>query len=123
MIGRRQLLALVGAIAFVWPLAVRAQQPMTPVIGFLDLRSERSVQPVIAAFRSGLAELGYNEGENIRVLYRFANERAERLSSLTIELVTLGATIIVTSSTTAIQAVHAAAPNVPIVSRVAPIQL
>ena len=96
---------------------------MTPVIGFLDLRSERSVQPVIAAFRSGLAELGYNEGENIRVLYRFANERAERLSSLTIELVTLGATIIVTSSTTAIQAVHAAAPNVPIVSRVAPIQL
>jgi putative ABC transport system substrate-binding protein len=112
---RREFVALVGAAA-AWPLTVRAQQPAIPVIGFLYLGSERSVQPGIEAFRSGLAALGYREGENIRVLYRFAEGSVERLSTLAVELVSLGAKIIVTGSTTAIRAVHDAVPNVAIVS-------
>ena len=87
-----------------------------PIIGFLDLGSERTVQPSIEAFRSGLAALGYREGENITVLYRFAEGSVERLRALAIELVSLGAKIIVTASTTSIRAAHNAVPNVPIVS-------
>ena len=87
-----------------------------PVIGFLHSGSERSVQPYIDAFRSGLAVLGYVQDQNIRVLYRFADGKVERLSEMTTELVSLGAKIIVTSSTHGIRAAHAAAPNVPIVS-------
>ena len=73
-------------------------------VGWLHLGSELSVRPVVETFRSGLADLGYAEGKNIRVLYRFADGDADRLSSLTLELVSLGATIIVTAGTTAIRA-------------------
>jgi putative tryptophan/tyrosine transport system substrate-binding protein len=75
-----------------------------------------SVRFAVEAFQSGLADLGYMEGKNIRVLYRFADGNADRLSALTGELVSLGATVIVTTSTTAIRAAHGMAPNVPIVS-------
>jgi putative ABC transport system substrate-binding protein len=112
---RREFVALVGAAAS-WPLTVRAQRPAMPVIGFLHLGSERSVQPYIEAFGAGLAMLGYREGENIRVLYRFADGNAERLSPLTVELVSLGAKILVTAGTTSIRAAHDAVPNVSIVS-------
>lgn len=113
---RREFIALLG-ISTAWPVAARAQRTTMPVIGFLDLSSELRQQLAVEAFRSGLVELGYTEGESIRVLYRFADGRAEHLSSLAIELVSLGAKIIVTSGTTAIRAIHAAVPNIPIVSR------
>src|ERR1700682_6521239 len=100
---RRDFIALVGSVV-AWPFGVRAQQPAMPVIGFLHLGSERSIEAEIKAFRSGLAELGYGEGEKIRVLYRFADGNAERHSALTVELVSLGARIIVTSNTGAIRA-------------------
>jgi putative ABC transport system substrate-binding protein len=87
-----------------------------PVIGFLYLGSERSIQPSIDAFRSGLVALGYKEGENVQVLYRFAEGSVERLSNLAVELVSIGAKIIVTGGTTSIQAIHQAVPNVAIVS-------
>jgi putative ABC transport system substrate-binding protein len=87
-----------------------------PTIGWLSMATEVSVRRAVEVFRSGLADLGYTEGKNIRVLHRFADGNAERLSALTGELVSLGATIIVTHSTTAIRAAHDAAPNVPIVS-------
>jgi putative ABC transport system substrate-binding protein len=87
-----------------------------PTIGWLYLGSEPSVRYAVEAFRLGLAALGYTEGKNIRVLYRHADGHAERLSALTIELVSLGAVIIVTAGTTTIRSVHDAAPNVPIVS-------
>ena len=85
-----------------------------PTIGWLSLAglNRNSTE----AFRSGLADLGYAEDKNIRVLYRFADGNAGRLPALTSELVSLGATIIVTYGTTAIRAAHDAAPNVPIVS-------
>jgi putative ABC transport system substrate-binding protein len=113
---RREFLTLIGGAAAVWSSRAHARQPAMPVIGFLYLGSEPAVRSVIDEFRSGLAARGYTEGKNIRVLYRFADGNADRLSTLTVELVSLGAMMIVTASTTAIRAAHGAAPNVPIVS-------
>ena len=115
---RRVFITLLGGGAS-WPLVVLAQstgRKEPPIVGFLSLGSEVSTQAPIEGFRSGLAALGYIEDRNIRVLYRFADGKAERLADLTTELVSLGAKIIVTSSTTAVRAAHSAAPTVPIVS-------
>jgi putative tryptophan/tyrosine transport system substrate-binding protein len=117
---RRAFITLIGGAVAVWSSRAHGQQPAMPTIGFLELGSELSArqdQDVIEGFRSGLADLGYTEGRNIRVLYRFADGNADRLSALVLELVSLGATIILTASTTAITAAHSAAPTVPIVSR------
>jgi putative ABC transport system substrate-binding protein len=111
---RREFIAVVGGAAAVWLSRAHAQQPAMRTIGYLGLGSGSRAS--IQAFRSGLAALGYTEGKNLQVLYRFANGNVDRLSELTLELVSLGAMIIVTSSTTAIRAAHEAAPNVPIVS-------
>jgi putative ABC transport system substrate-binding protein len=67
---RRDFIGGLG-VAALWPTVTCAQQAATPVIGFLDLGSERANHQIIEAFRSGLAALGYTEGENIRVIYRF----------------------------------------------------
>jgi ABC-type uncharacterized transport system substrate-binding protein len=112
---RRELIAIIGATV-AWPMAAHAQQRAMPTIGWLSLAREPSDRAGVEAFRSGLADLGYTEGENIRVLYRYADGNVDRIPALTSELVSLGATIIVTYSTTAIRAAHDAAPNVPIVS-------
>ena len=91
--------------------------PAMRTIGWLYVGWEDDdIRPIVEAFRSGLADLGYTEGKNIRLLYRYADGHADRLPALTRELVALGALIIVTTSTTAIRAAHDAAPNVPIVS-------
>ena len=112
---RREFIAVVGGAAAVWLSRADAQQPAMRTIGWLYLGSEPSTQSVIEGFRSGLSDWGYTEGKNIRVLYRYADGSVDRLSALTIESVSLGARIIVTAGTTAIRAVHDAAPNVPIV--------
>ncbi len=118
---RREFITLLGGAA-VWSLPLSAQQSgrkEPPVVGFLYLGSERGLggrPDFIEAFRSGLAALGYIEGQNIRLIYGFAEGRVERLSELTTELVSRGAKIIVTSSTTAISAAHKVAPTIPIVS-------
>jgi putative ABC transport system substrate-binding protein len=117
---RREFISLIGGAAAAWSSRAEAQRPAMPTIGFLSLSKEGDLQPIIEAFWSGLTALGYTEGKNIRVLYRFADWNADRLSALTGELVSLGATIIVTHNTTAIRAAHDAAPNVPIVSWAGP---
>jgi putative tryptophan/tyrosine transport system substrate-binding protein len=114
---RRAFLILIGGAAAAWSSRAHPQQPAMRTIGWLYLGSEEpSPQPITKAFRSGLADLGYTEGKNIRLLYRYADGHAERLSALAIELVSLGATVIVTAGTTTIQAAHDAAQNVPIVT-------
>src|SRR5262245_33943089 len=113
---RREFITLIAGAAATWSSRAQAQQPEMPTIGWLYLSSEISIRLVIEAFRSGLAGLGYTEGSNIRVLYRFADGNADRLSALTLELVSLGARVIVTAGSTSVVAAHKAAPNVPIVS-------
>jgi putative ABC transport system substrate-binding protein len=80
-------MTLLGGAAAALPLTARAQQPGMPVLGFLSFRSEADAADSVAAFRKGLGEVGYVEGRNVAVEYRWANARLDRLSTLAEELV------------------------------------
>jgi putative ABC transport system substrate-binding protein len=84
--NRRELIRLIGGAA-VWPLGARAQQPAIPVVGFLHGASPGPFVPHVAAFRRGLGEAGYVEGQNLAVEYRWAEGRYERFPELAADLV------------------------------------
>jgi hypothetical protein len=67
-----------------WPLAARAQQPATPVIGFLDVRSPGAIRDRLVAFRQGLKETGFVERDNVTIAFRWAENRTERLPELAV---------------------------------------
>src|SRR6202011_2477047 len=93
---RREFIVLLGGTAAVWPRAARAQQSM-PTIGFLDSRLLDAVVDRLRGFRQGLKDTGYVEGENVAIVYRFAENQDDRLPALAAELVSRRVAVIATS--------------------------
>jgi len=111
---RREFISLVGGAAAAWPLAVRAQQAAVPVVGFLRSTTAAGSEALVGAFRHGLNEAGFVEGQNVAVEYRWADDRDDRVLEMAAELVRRQAAVIVANGV-AVPAVKAASATVPIV--------
>jgi putative tryptophan/tyrosine transport system substrate-binding protein len=110
---RREFIALFGSAA-AWPLAARAQQPAMPAVGFLESRSPEAVAGRLRAFRQGLQETSYIEGENVAIIYRWAENQIDRLPELANDLVRRRVAVIATAGEPATSAAKAATTTIPI---------
>jgi putative tryptophan/tyrosine transport system substrate-binding protein len=86
-VKRRELISVFGGAAATWPLVAHAQQPLMPVIGFLDPRTPEAITDRLRGFRQGLKDAGFVEGENVAILYRYAEYQLERLPGLAVDLI------------------------------------
>ena len=112
---RREFISLLSAAAAVWPLAARAQQAAMPVIGFLSSGSPDAVAGQLAGFRKGLADLGYVEGRNISIEYRWVEQRYERLPEMAAALVRRPVAALFANTPPEARAALAATSTIPIV--------
>jgi ABC-type uncharacterized transport system substrate-binding protein len=112
---RREFITLLGAGAAAWPVTTRAQQPVTLVIGVLEARSPGTIEGLLRAFRQGLKESGYVEGENVALEYRWANNQVDRLPALAAELARRQVSIIAAVPAVSAIAAKAATAKIPIV--------
>jgi putative ABC transport system substrate-binding protein len=115
-IVRRKFIAGLGGTAATWPLAARAQQPAIPVIGFLSSRSPGESGGLVAAFQQGLREAGFVDGQNLAIVFRWAEGHYDRLPVLAVELVDLRvAVLLAAGGSPSALAAKAATSTVPIV--------
>jgi putative ABC transport system substrate-binding protein len=112
---RREFIAIVGGAVTGWPLAVRAQQPAIPVVGFLHSTAPGTFAQELRAFHQGLKETSYVEGENVRIEYRWADNQLDRLPELAADLGRRQVTVIVVAGHDATFAVKTATTTIPVV--------
>jgi ABC-type uncharacterized transport system substrate-binding protein len=113
---RREFITLLGGAAAGWPLAVHAQQPNMPMVGFMSTLSPESISGPVAGFHQGLKETGYREGQNLTIEYRWAQGHYDRLPELAADLVRRRVAVLVASGgDPSPQIARAATQTIPIV--------
>jgi putative tryptophan/tyrosine transport system substrate-binding protein len=114
--SRREFITLLGSAAGAWPHAARAQQPAAPIVGFLNPASPTEFAYRVAAFRNGLAEMGYAEDQNVKIEYRWGQHQYDRLPELATDLVQHRvAAIAATGGVPSVRAAKTATSGIPIV--------
>jgi putative ABC transport system substrate-binding protein len=125
VIGRRDFITLLGGAAAAWPVAARAQQAGVPVVAFLNGSSSGGYSYLVEAFRQGLKETGYVEGQNVAVEYRWAEGQYDRVPVMALEVVSRRQVAVIVANTPGVLAIKGAVTTIPIVFTTAsdPVQM